>query len=67
MVLAGRVVDGASGNAGHVGHVVVEPDGPVCGCGGRGCLEAVARGPAVVAWALAHGWTPGAGPRPPIS
>ena len=58
VVLAGRVVDGASGNAGHVGHIVVEPDGPVCGCGGRGCLEAVARGPAVVAWALAHGWTP---------
>jgi glucokinase len=60
VVLADRVVDGASGNAGHVGHVVVEPDGPVCGCGGRGCLEAVARGPAVVAWALGHGWTPGA-------
>lgn len=59
VVLAGRVVDGRSGNAGHVGHVVVEPDGPVCGCGGRGCLEAVARGPAVVAWALAAGWMPG--------
>lgn len=58
VVLAGRVVDGASGNAGHVGHVVVDPDGPVCGCGGRGCLEAVARGPAVVTWALDHGWMP---------
>ena len=58
VVLADRVVDGASGNAGHVGHLVVDPDGPECGCGGRGCLEAVARGPAVVAWALAHGWTP---------
>ena len=34
LVLDGRVVDGADGNAGHVGHVVVEPDGPVCGCGG---------------------------------
>ena len=51
----GRVVDGRTGNAGHIGHVVVEPDGPVCGCGGRGCLEAVARGPAVVAWAAARG------------
>ncbi len=59
VVLADRVVDGASGNAGHVGHLVVDPDGPPCGCGGRGCLEAVARGPAVVAWALAHGWAPG--------
>ena len=55
LVLGGRVVDGASGNAGHVGHVIVDPDGPVCGCGARGCLEAVARGPAVVAWARAHG------------
>lgn len=55
LVLSGRVVDGATGNAGHVGHVVVDPAGPPCGCGGRGCLEAVARGPAVVAWAVEHG------------
>jgi len=55
LVLGGRLVDGASGNAGHVGHLVVEPDGPTCGCGGRGCLEAVARGPAVVARARARG------------
>lgn len=55
LVLGGRLVDGASGNAGHVGHLVVEPDGPACGCGGRGCLEAVARGPAVVASARAAG------------
>lgn len=55
VVSRGRLVDGASGNAGHVGHVVVEPGGPLCGCGGRGCLEAIARGPAVVAWAAARG------------
>jgi glucokinase len=55
VVLGGRVLDGATGSAGHLGHVVVEPDGPVCGCGGRGCLEAVARGPAVVAWARERG------------
>ncbi len=55
LVLGGRLVDGASGNAGHIGHVVVDPGGPVCGCGGRGCLEAVARGPALVAWAAARG------------
>ncbi len=55
LVLGGRLVDGATGNAGHIGHVVVEPGGPDCGCGGQGCLEAVARGPAVVAWAQAHG------------
>ena len=44
VVLGGRVLQGRTGNAGHVGHLVVEPDGPRCGCGGRGCLEAVARG-----------------------
>lgn len=49
LVLGGRLVDGGRGNAGHIGHVVVEPDGPPCGCGGRGCLEAVARGPAIAA------------------
>jgi len=55
LVLGGRLVDGATGNAGHLGHFVVDPDGPPCGCGGRGCLEAVARGPAIVAWAQARG------------
>jgi glucokinase len=61
LVLGGRIVDGASGNAGHVGHVVVDPEGPPCGCGGRGCLEAIARGPAVVAWAEQNGWRGAAG------
>lgn len=56
LILGGRVVDGASGNAGHIGHVVVEPDGPDCACGGQGCLEAIASGPAVAAWAIARGW-----------
>ncbi len=32
------------GNAGHIGHVIVEPDGHECGCGARGCLEAEASG-----------------------
>lgn len=58
LVLGGRLVNGGTGNAGHIGHVVVEPDGPPCSCGGRGCLEAVAAGPAVTAWALEHGWQP---------
>lgn len=56
LVLGGRLIDGNSGNAGHVGHVVVDPAGPACPCGGRGCLEAIARGPAVAAWAVEHGW-----------
>jgi glucokinase len=59
LVLDGRLVEGASGNAGHIGHVVVDPEtGPVCGCGGRGCAEAIARGPALVAWAQSQGWRP---------
>lgn len=62
LVLGGHLVDGVSGNAGHIGHVVVEPDGPACVCGGRGCLEAVARGPALARWAHERGWRPdGAG------
>jgi glucokinase len=56
VVIDGRVVSGPTGNAGHVGHVVVDPDGPPCACGGVGCLEAIARGPATVAWALQQGW-----------
>jgi glucokinase len=40
LVVDGRLLDGEQGNAGHVGHVVVVPGGEVCGCGGRGCLEA---------------------------
>ena len=58
LILDGRLYHGASGNAGHVGHVVVEPDGPACACGGRGCLEAVASGPNTVRRALAEGWVP---------
>ena len=45
LVENGRLVHGAHGNAGHIGHVVVQPNGPVCACGARGCLEAVASGP----------------------
>jgi glucokinase len=60
LILDSRVISGASGNAGHIGHVVVEPaGGPLCTCGARGCLEAVARGPALVAWAQREGWRQG--------
>ena len=47
IVLDGRLLDGAAGNAGHIGHVIVEPDGRVCGCGARGCVEAEASGTAI--------------------
>jgi glucokinase len=49
VVVDGRLVDGASGNAGHVGHVIVEPDGRRCACGAQGCLEAEASGTAIAA------------------
>jgi glucokinase len=49
IVLGGRLLQGAEGNAGHIGHVVVEPDGRRCVCGGRGCLEAEASGLAIEA------------------
>jgi glucokinase len=47
IVLDGRLLDGAGGNAGHIGHVIVEPDGRECGCGAHGCVEAEASGSAI--------------------
>lgn len=49
IVLNGQLLDGESGNAGHIGHVIVEPNGRRCHCGARGCLEAEASGPAIEA------------------
>ncbi|ORW85513.1 ROK family transcriptional regulator [Mycobacterium sp. IEC1808] len=65
LVLDGVPYTGRTGNAGHVGHVVVEDDGQPCACGGRGCVETVASGPWMVRWARENGWTapPGAGAR----
>lgn len=47
IVLDGRLLDGATGNAGHIGHVIVEPAGRTCACGAQGCLEAEASGPSI--------------------
>jgi glucokinase len=65
LVLDGVPYTGRTGNAGHVGHVVVEQDGRPCACGGRGCVETVASGPWMVRWARENGWAapPGAGAR----
>jgi glucokinase len=49
LVIDDHLLGGASGNAGHVGHVIVEPDGRLCPCGARGCLEAEASGTAIAA------------------
>ena len=57
LVLDGRGITGASGNAGHIGHVQVAGFDDACPCGRRGCLEAIASGPSSVRWARAQGWT----------
>jgi predicted NBD/HSP70 family sugar kinase len=48
LLLEGRVLRGHNGMAGELGHTVIDEDGPVCRCGNRGCLEAVAGGPAIL-------------------
>lgn len=47
VVIDGSLFEGKNGMAGEIGHVIVEPEGPLCGCGKRGCLEALAAGPAI--------------------
>ena len=47
IVLDGRLLHGEGGNAGHIGHVIVVPDGRRCACGAQGCLEAEASGPSI--------------------
>jgi glucokinase len=56
LVLDGAPYDGRTGNAGHVGHVVVDPDGALCSCGGHGCVETIAAGPRMAQWARDNGW-----------
>jgi glucokinase len=62
LVLDGAPYTGRTGNAGHVGHVVVDLDGQLCSCSGHGCAETIAAGPSMTRWAQANGWTapPGA-------
>jgi glucokinase len=55
IVLSGRLHRGARGGAGEIGHVPVDPSGPICPCGQRGCLEAVASGSAIArAWPVGN-------------
>ena len=61
LVLDGAPYDGRTGNAGHVGHVVVDPDGGKCTCGGHGCVETIASGPHMAQWARDNGWDAPAG------
>ncbi|MBT2224426.1 ROK family protein [Nonomuraea sp. NEAU-A123] len=60
LVIDGVPLLGPNGNAGHVGHMSIDPYGERCECGGRGCVERYSSGPNLARWALANGWTPGA-------
>ena len=62
IVIQGRIWHGMTGMAGEFGHMTVEPEGPPCGCGNRGCLEQYASATAVVRMAkeaIASGRAPG--------
>ncbi|MFE1546359.1 ROK family protein [Streptomyces sp. NPDC058718] len=64
LIINGALHAGRSGNAGHIGHITVEQDGPLCPCGARGCVERFASGTAIAAHALEAGWTPPPGVAP---
>lgn len=57
LIVDGRLYQGAHGSAGELGHVVVSPDGQVCRCGSRGCLETVSGTEALIA-SLRHSHGP---------
>ena len=48
VIVDGRLIHGAGGTAGELGHVLLDDNGPICRCGNRGCLETLAAGPAIV-------------------
>jgi glucokinase len=47
LILDGQIYHGLTGGAGEIGHMTILPQGPQCGCGNRGCLEAMASGTAI--------------------
>ncbi|HEY5980545.1 MAG TPA: ROK family protein [Microlunatus sp.] len=58
-VIDNKLFTGVTGNSVHLGHISVNAWGPRCVCGGHGCTELYARGPALVAAAKEQGWTGG--------
>src|SRR5512137_580493 len=50
IVLDGKLYRGVDQSHPEIGHHVIDPSGPPCGCGARGCWESLAAGPAMVAW-----------------
>ncbi|MFW8159953.1 ROK family protein, partial [Klebsiella pneumoniae] len=49
VVSNGTLLTGAGGLAGHLGHSLADPDGPLCGCGRVGCVEAISSGRGITA------------------
>ena len=49
LIIDGRLYSGSHGSAGELGHTILEPDGPLCTCGQRGCLEQLAAGHGIAA------------------
>lgn len=60
LVLDGQVVRGSSGNVGEIGHIIVDPDGPPCDCGRRGCVKVSCMPETIVALARDAGVLPAA-------
>ncbi len=61
IAIDGKLRLGPFGAAGELGHQTILPDGPLCGCGNRGCLETLASGPALIgkgAWLVKSGRAP---------
>jgi glucokinase len=52
VIAHGRILFGAGGMAGEIGHLILQPEGPRCTCGNLGCAETLANGPAIVAEAV---------------
>ena len=59
LLLEGQIYHGATGSAGEIGHITIQENGPLCTCGNRGCLEAIAGG-----WAIARSGIAAAGANP---
>ncbi|PTR23538.1 glucokinase [Rhodococcus sp. OK519] len=57
VIRGGRIEGGRTGNAGHIGHMVVPGGDERCACGAVGCLETAASGTAALRWARASGWS----------
>lgn len=59
LVINGEIYRGSGGVAGEIGHVPLDDNGPLCDCGNRGCLEAMAGASQLVRYALEAGYVPG--------